>query len=312
MRFRHVGDGHLSHFRRCADHTRKVTGKASEPEVADVGRLEGSGCEQRQLPADVASRAMHEQDGVGAEVSLDGVHALHDLIVGLVPRDALPSVLAALAGPTQRVLQPVGMVYGLHHVEAAHAKLAVVEGRQRVALDAGKPALLVDVEQHAAPVMAARGRPMIGAGDGVLALLPPPFPLVVGLAVDRIEELLVIHSSSFSWRFIDLGFRQPANAQTSGGQSVGRKLTETGLLPTRNAHGCGTRGADGDAGGAGAPGGTGTPGAPGMPGMAGTLGSAAPHCGQCSRLSAHSPPHCGHLLDISTAAGLKHIRSSFN
>ena len=126
---------------------------------------------------------MVEEDGVGPVVLLDVINLLDNLVVGLVPGDALPLVLAALAGATQGPLQAVGMVDGLHHVKAAHAQLAAVERGQRVALDAGELALLVDVEQHAAAVVATRGRPVVGTGDGEVTLLPTPLALVIGLTI---------------------------------------------------------------------------------------------------------------------------------
>ena len=141
---------------------------------------------------------MHDHDGLGPVLILDGEHALGDLVVGLVPADALPPILAALAGAAQGVLQAVGVVHRLGKVEAAHAQLAVGHGVQRVALDFLQLVVL-RVQQHAAAHVAARRRPVRRAGDGVAALLPLPFPFVVGLAVELFQKLSVVgHGAPFS------------------------------------------------------------------------------------------------------------------
>ena len=74
----------------------------------------------------------------------------------------------------------------------------------------------------------------------------------------------------------------------------------------------GAPGARGIPGAPGAPGALGAPGAPGAPGIAGPAGNASPHCGQTVAAAGALAPHLGQFLSTSTAAGLKHISSSFH
>ena len=195
---RGVHDDHVAVLRRRADHARQVAGEAGEPERGDIRRLHAGRREVGDLPANIAAGAMHDHDGFRSVLLFDGEYALGDLIVGLVPADALPPVLAALAGAAQGVLQAVGVVHRLGKVEAAHAQLAVGNGVQRIALNAFELAVL-RVQQHAAAHVAARWRPVRRAGDGVAVLLPLPFPFVVGLAVELFQKLSVVgHGAPFS------------------------------------------------------------------------------------------------------------------
>ena len=59
-----------------------------------------------------------------------------DLVVGLIPGDALPFVFPALARAFHGVLQAIGMVNRLVERQALDAQLAVRAGIERIALDA--------------------------------------------------------------------------------------------------------------------------------------------------------------------------------
>ena len=191
MRFGGVHDGEVAERRDGAADAGHVARKAREPERRDVGSLQSGLPEERHLPVDVAPRAVHADDGVAAVGLPDVLDARLDLVVGLVPRDALPLVLAALARTAQGVLHAVGMVHRLVERQALDAQLAVRARIQRVAFHALDPAVL-RVDEDAARRMASRRRVMVRTRDGVAVLLPLPLPLVVRLAVDAVKELLVV------------------------------------------------------------------------------------------------------------------------
>ena len=92
---------------------------------------------------------MHANDGVAAIGRPDLAYFGLDLVVGLVPTDALPLVLASLAGAAQGVLQTVGIVDGLVKRQAPDAQFAVRARIQRVALNALYFAVL-GIDQDAA------------------------------------------------------------------------------------------------------------------------------------------------------------------
>ena len=147
--------------------------------------------EERHLPVDVAPGSVHADDGVAAVRLPNAPHPLLDLVVGLVPRDTLPLVLAALSGAPHGVLQTVGMVQGLVERQALDAELAVRARIQWVALHTLHFAILY-VQQNPARGVATRRRVVVRARDGVAVLLPAPFPLMIGSAIDTIEKFLVI------------------------------------------------------------------------------------------------------------------------
>ena len=191
MELRRVGDEHVAELGGRADHARQVAGEAREAERGHVGRLHAGGGEVRDLPADVAAGAVDDDDGLGAILGLRLECLLGDLVVSLIPGDALPLVLATLAGATQRVLQAVGMVDGVGHGQAAHAQLAVGNRIQRVALNLHQSVVL-GVEQHATAFVATRRRPVGGTRHGELALLPLPLTIMVSFAVELLEPLFVV------------------------------------------------------------------------------------------------------------------------
>ena len=177
----------------------QVAGVARRTDCSDIGGAQAGAAQEGDPRRDVAAGAVVHEDGLAAEARLVDVRVdpVSDGIKRFLPGNALPLVLAALAGALQRVLGALLVVHALHQVQAAHAQAAVRARIQGVALDLLKLAVL-GVHQNAARVVAARGGVRVGAGDGVAVLFPLPLPLVVSLAVDTIKELLVVkqHASS--------------------------------------------------------------------------------------------------------------------
>ena len=149
MRLGRVHDGEVAERRDAAADARHVAGKAGKAEGRDVGRLQACLAEERHLPVDVAPGSVHADDGVAAVRLPNAPHPFLDLVVCLVPRDALPLVLAALSGAPHGVLQAVGMVQGLVERQAFDAELAVRARIQRIALHAPYFAVL-GIDQDAA------------------------------------------------------------------------------------------------------------------------------------------------------------------
>ena len=193
MPFRGVHDGEVADAGRRAARARQVARVPGEADGADVGRAQAGAAQKRHPGRDVAAGAVVHEDGLAAEARLVQVRVdpVADLVERLVPRDALPLVLAPLARAAQGVLRTLLVVHALDEVEAAHAQAPVRARVQRVALDLLQLAVL-DVHEHAAGVMAARGGIRVGARDGVAVLFPLPLPFVVRGTVYAIEELLVV------------------------------------------------------------------------------------------------------------------------
>ena len=147
---------------------------------------------------------MHDDEGLAAVLFLHLERLLGDFVVCLVPADALPLALAALARATHGVLQAIGMVDRIGHREAAHAELAVRNRVQRIAFDLFELVVL-RVQKNAAAHMAARGRPMRGARDGVFPFVPLPFAVMVCGSIEIAEPLLVIsHVFSSPMTFVSV------------------------------------------------------------------------------------------------------------
>ena len=201
QRLGRVDDGIVAQGAGGAADARHVAPPAGEVDAADVGGAEARARNEGDLPVDVASGAVSHQDGLAAQALVVDLFldVGGDHVDGLIPRDALPLVLAALARALHGVLQAVVAFHHLDHVEAAHAQLAVGIGVERVAFDLGELAVL-GVEQHAAGIVAPRGGVVVGTGDGIAVFLPLPLAFVIGLAVDAVQELLIIghEPSSFS------------------------------------------------------------------------------------------------------------------
>ena len=182
---RAVGHEEVAHEAVADGRARQVARVAGEEAKHEVRAAEAGIAQIRGLPADVAAGALHGNDGLGAVLFPNGLHMLDDIVVGLVPRDALPLVLATLAHALQGVLQAIGMIERLHDVQAAHAQTALVVGAQRVAFDLLHLAVL-GVVQNGATVVAARRGPHVRARDRVFAFLPLPV-CFVDVLVDAFE-----------------------------------------------------------------------------------------------------------------------------
>ena len=190
MRLGRVHDREIAERGDGAADARHVARKARETERRDVRRLQAGLAEERHLPVDVAARAMHADDRVAAIGFPNGLDALFDDVVGLVPADALPLVLAALAGALHGVLQAVRVVDGLIERQALDAQFAVRARIKRVALNALDLAIL-HIQKDAAGRMASRRRIVIRTRNGIAVLFPLPLALVVGLTVDAVQKFLI-------------------------------------------------------------------------------------------------------------------------
>ena len=162
---------------------------AREEAERHVGGSESRVADERVLPADVAAGADHAADRLRAPLLLDAAGVLDDDVVGLVPRDALPLVLAALADPLERVLEAIFGIERLDEVEAADAQPALVVRDAGVALDVVELTVF-HIREEAAAVMAAGCGPMASAIDVELAFLPMKI-----LAVEIRIDILQIHST---------------------------------------------------------------------------------------------------------------------
>ena len=190
----HVGHPLVSHdhvAQRVARNHARVPGKEAQREVwpPEIRILV-----VRNGLRHVATGAHHGHDGFGTILFLDAPHLLLYEVVGLVPRDALPRVLAAvLARSAHGVLQAPGAVHHLGQLQAAHAQAALREGAVRVALHLHQLAVVVGVEDDLAALVAPRARPH-GRAGGVQAPLVPVQPLGVQ---PHVVLVVVVHHSSF-------------------------------------------------------------------------------------------------------------------
>ena len=83
------------------------------------------------------------------------------------------------------------MIDRFRQIETTHAKLAIGDWVKRVTFDLFELAVF-RIEQNAAAVMTTWRRILIGASYGVVPLLPLEFTLMIGFAINAIEELLII------------------------------------------------------------------------------------------------------------------------
>ena len=191
----HVGHPLVSHdhvAQRVARNHARVPGKEAQREVwpPEIRILV-----VRNGLRHVATGAHHGHDGFGTILFLDAPHLLLYEVVGLVPRDALPRVLAAvLARSAHGVLQAPGAVHHLGQLQAAHAQAALREGAVRVALHLHQLAVVVGVEDDLAALVAPRARPH-GRAGGVQAPLVPVQPLGVQ---PHVVLVVVVHAHLLS------------------------------------------------------------------------------------------------------------------
>ncbi len=98
-----------------------------------------------------ADAVREERDGLGAVLLADREELFREEVERFVPRRALELALAALAGPEQRVREPVGIVQQVHARIAARAEPAAVQRVIGIALDPDDLAVHDAREDAAAP-----------------------------------------------------------------------------------------------------------------------------------------------------------------
>ena len=152
---------------------RKVAGKAGKREA--VVRASVRPCKARNPRSDISTRTLKEEDGFSTVAFLQVNKMRLDLIEGLIPRDALPFVLA----PVLRVaLHGVGesllAVNHLRKVEAPYAKTALVEGVFLVAFHLNELSVAIGVELDTAPKMTSWPGPRASPRDRKPVFLIPP------------------------------------------------------------------------------------------------------------------------------------------
>ena len=190
----HLGVGRAQHVGG-AGHARNVA-RVARLRVACVRRAERRMSVCRQHGAALAASAAHEQDGLGAIGLLVVSNLLRNQVECLVPRDALPFVLAAvLAGALHRVAHAVGVVHVVGDRQAPYAQASVRDRMVLVAFHLHQLARIVHVGfDAAAGRMAARWRPGTAAYDGEAVLLVAPRLAEVGRSL-AFENLHALSSS---------------------------------------------------------------------------------------------------------------------
>ena len=170
----HLGVGHAGDI-GASGNARDVAG-VTGLRIAGIGRADHGRAVGTAHRAALATGATEDDDGLGAVLLLEALDVLLDDVIGLIPGDALPLVLAAvLLGAFHRVDDAIGMIGKVGERKAAHAKASLRNGLVFVAFDLLEDAVLVHVELDAASNgMAARRRPGAGARDGIAVLLVTP------------------------------------------------------------------------------------------------------------------------------------------
>src|SRR3974390_218678 len=121
--------------------------------LAPVRRAERVG-EARYEIAMVTAGAGADRDALGTVFGNNRLQLAGEDVIGLVPGDALPLVLAARADALERIFQSVGMCDDVGAGRAFGAEPALVERRRGIALDlADLPA--ADVNEDATTAVAA-------------------------------------------------------------------------------------------------------------------------------------------------------------
>ena len=129
--------------------------------VAVVGALQHREAERIAVHDGLAAGSAVQNDGAGAVLRLDLLDVLLDDVVGFVPRDAFPLVLAAiLMGALHGVHDAVGMVHVLHQVQHLAVQAAAVNGMVLVSFHLQKVAVRIHRVLDTPPDgMFARRRP---------------------------------------------------------------------------------------------------------------------------------------------------------
>ena len=159
--FRHAGAQEVVHdgrARAVARLARERVGRCT------VRRVHDSRAVHRGVKRGLATRARQREDALGTVVFLKTTDLLLEQIVGLVPRNLLPCILAAiLAGTLHGAQQAVLVVDDLVERDASRAQTALRDRMARVALHLHNLSVL-HVDEHAASNrMISWRRPCTGA-----------------------------------------------------------------------------------------------------------------------------------------------------
>ena len=156
----------------------------------------------------LASGSFGEIDCLRTIVSPYLAHFRLEDVERLVPRDALPLVLAAVfLGAFHGVFDAVGMIQKLAHIEAASTQTPLADGMVGIAFDLHKVALFVGVDEHAAANrMAPWRRPATRSRANEIPFFHPPF------FIHRHRTLLSFPPSNDPW----LHLRTQANENIVG------------------------------------------------------------------------------------------------
>ena len=139
------------------------------------------------LPLVVAGGAAQGVNRVAAVGHRDAPKLLVASLECLVPRDTLPLVFAALTGTLHGIQDAVRVKLDLLEGQATRAQSTAVVRVVRVAFAFDELAgLLVRVDQHAATLMATRGRPNRRAGNDHTVFLVLPLAWVLPARVDLV------------------------------------------------------------------------------------------------------------------------------
>ena len=135
MRLRGVDHREIAERGYAPANAGNVAGKTRERERRDVRGLKRHLIEERQLPVDVAPRAVYTDDRVASIGGPDFANLGLYLVVSLFPRDALPLVLASCARAAHRILQAIRIVHRFIKREALDAQLTIRARIQGIALN---------------------------------------------------------------------------------------------------------------------------------------------------------------------------------
>ena len=118
----------------------------------------------RGIKRRLATRTRQREDALGTVVLLEAANLLLEQIVGLIPRDFLPRILAAIfAGTLHGAQQTVLVVDDLVERDASRAQTALRDRMARVAFHLHDLAVLHMDEHAASNRMVSRRRPCTGA-----------------------------------------------------------------------------------------------------------------------------------------------------
>ena len=194
---RAVGHGVAAARGGHAGDARQVAGQARESEARVVRGTVGPS-QAGDPGGDVAAGALAEDDGLGTVLVADLDELAGNEVDRLVPAHALPLVLAAvLRIALHGIHQTILVVGDFRKGQATHAQATVVVRVLGVAFHLDQLAVVIGVQQHAAPEVAARTRPRASASDGQIPLL-----VLVRLLMRNGQILVFSHELHLSSRLV--------------------------------------------------------------------------------------------------------------